>query len=272
MKFYWQLFGCFGLIWLQTAVVIAQPAPSSSTKETMTVPNNPIPETVEPAPTAPVPAPSPTHLPLETVEPAPTAPVPSPSPTPLFPLLPQQRWIVVIDPGHGGPDPGAVGIGGIYEKEIVLDISLQVASLLENQGIQAILTRQTDVDLDLQPRADIANRARADIFVSIHANAISMSRPEVNGIETFHVAGSGSGQRLAASIQQQLLTSTGMRDRGVKRARFYVLVHTAMPAVLVEVGFVTGREDAPRLSDPATRTQMAQAITQGILDYFQANN
>jgi len=173
----------------------------------------------------------PNHSIPETVEPLPTAPVPSSTPTPLPPLRPQQRPIVVIDPGHGGPDPGAIGIGGIYEKEIVLDISLQAARLLENQGIQVVLTRQADVDLGLQPRVEIANRARADLFVSIHANAISMSRPEVNGIETYHVAGSESGQRLAASIQQQLLTSTGMRDRGVKRARFYVLVHTRMPAV-----------------------------------------
>lgn len=251
MKFHWQFVSCIGLIWLQAAVVIAQPAPSSSAGETITVPNHSIPETVEPAP---------------------TAPVPSSTPTPLPPLRPQQRPIVVVDPGHGGPDPGAVGIGGIYEKDIVLDISLQVASLLENQGIQAILTRQTDMDLGLQPRVDLANRARANLFVSIHANAISMSRPEVNGIETYHVAGSREGQRLAEHIQRQLLASTGMRDRGVKRARFYVLVRTAMPAVLVEVGFVTGQEDALRLSDPATRTQMAQAIVQGILDYLQRSD
>ena len=248
MKFHWQFVGCFGLIWLQAAVVIAQPSPSSPAGETMTVPNNSVPERIEPAPTVPVPSSQPTNL------------------------LPQQRPIVVVDPGHGGPDPGAVGIGEIYEKDIVLDISLQVASLLENQGIQAILTRQTDMDLGLQPRVDLANRARATLFVSIHANAISMSRPEVNGIETFHVAGSAEGQRLAEHIQQQLLAGTGMRDRGVKRARFYVLVRTSMPAVLVEVGFVTGQEDALRLSDPATRTQMAQAIVQGILDYLQANN
>lgn len=248
MKFHWQFVGCFGLIWLQAAVVIAQPSPSSPAGETMTVPSHSVPERIESAPTVPVPSPQPTNL------------------------LPQQRPIVVVDPGHGGPDPSAVGIGGIYEKDIVLDISLQVASLLENQGIQAILTRQTDVDLGLQPRVEIANRARATLFVSIHANAISMSRPEVNGIETFHVAGNREGQRLAEHIQQQLLTSTGMHDRGVKRARFYVLVRTAMPAVLVEVGFVTGQEDALRLSDPATRTQMAQAIVQGILDYFQAND
>ncbi|NEQ27932.1 MAG: N-acetylmuramoyl-L-alanine amidase [Microcoleus sp. SIO2G3] len=136
-------------------------------------------------------------------------PVPSPTPTPLPPLLPQQRRIVVIDPGHGGSDSGAVGIGGIYEKEIVLDISLQVASLLENQGIQAILTRQTDVALGLQSHVEIANRARATLCVSIHANAISMDRPEVNGIETFHVAGSGSGQRFSdeSTKDKYLVTS-----------------------------------------------------------------
>ncbi len=248
MKFHWQFVGCFGLIWLQAAVVIAQPSPSSPAGETMTVPNHSVPERIESAPTVPVPSPQPTNL------------------------LPQQRPIVVVDPGHGGPDPGAVGIGGIYEKDIVLDISLQVASFLENQGIQAILTRQTDVDLGLQPRVEIANRASATLFVSIHANGISMNADkEVNGIETFHVAGSREGQQLAEHIQQHLLANTGMRDRGVKRARFYVLVRTAMPAVLVEVGFVTGQEDALRLSDPATRTQMAQAIVQGILDYLQAN-
>lgn len=247
MKFHWQLVGCFGLFWLQTAVAIAQPSPLSPDDTVSPTPNTPIPEKVEPAPTTPVPSLYPTNP------------------------LPQQRPIVVIDPGHGGPDPGAVGIGGIYEKEIVLDISLQVARLLESQSIQVILTRQTDVDLGLQPRVDMANRARADLFVSIHANAISMSRPEVNGIETYHVAGSAAGRQLAEHIQQQLLASTGMRDRGVKRARFYVLVRTVMPAVLVEVGFVTGQEDALRLSDSATRSQMAQAIANGIVAYLQSS-
>jgi len=149
-----------------------------------------------------------------------------------------------------------------------LDISRQVTALLERQGVTVIQTRNAEYDLGLEPRVQMANRANAAVFVSIHANAISMSRPEVNGIETFHIAGSVEGRRLAASIQQQLLANTGMRDRGVKRARFYVLVHTAMPAVLVEVGFVTGQEDAPRLSDPAMRTQMAQAIARGILRYL----
>ncbi len=247
MKSHWQLFIWFGLIWLQTTVTIAQPIPSLPAGKPTSGSDDPAAEIAEPA----------------------SPPVLSPLPSK---VIPPKRPIVVIDPGHGGVDPGAVGIGGIYEKDIVLDISLQVASLLENQGIQAILTRQTDVDLGLQPRVKIANQARANLFVSIHANAISMSRPEVNGIETFHVAGSIEGQRLAASIQQQLLINTGMRDRGVKRARFYVLVRTKMPAVLVEVGFVTGQEDVLRLNDPATRTQMAQAIVQGILNYLSVSN
>lgn len=244
MKFPW-FFLWSGFVWLHAATAIAQPL-------------------------SPVPAASPTPQVLPTPAAPLTPPTPvSPTPTPLSPPLPTPRPIVVVDPGHGGPDPGAVGIGNIYEKDIVLDISLQVAQRLESRGVQAILTRQTDIDLGLQPRVTLANRARATLFVSIHANAISMARPDVNGIETYHVAGSREGQRLAERIQQQLLAQTGMRDRGVKRARFYVLVHTTMPAVLVEVGFVTGRDDAPRLADPATRTLMAEAIVQGILDYLQ---
>lgn len=259
MKFPWFLCSFVGLVWLQSLAAIAEPIPPSPAPSATPIPPPPAVETVEPT-VSPTPTPSPSPTP---------SPTPTPSPDPARSPVPRKRPIVVIDPGHGGPDPGAVGIGGIFEKEIVLDISLQVAQLLENQGIQTILTRKTDIDLGLQPRVAIANRARATVFVSIHANAISMSRPDVNGIETYHIAGSARGRQLAESIQRQLLAATGMRDRGVKRARFYVLVHTTMPAVLVEVGFVTGRDDVPRLRDPATRTQMAQAIVQGIMDYLQ---
>ena len=94
-----------------------------------------------------------------------------------LPDVPRGRYRVVIDPGHGGPDPGAVGIRGIREAEIVLDISLQVARLLEAKGVQVTLTRTAEVDVDLPPRVALANRLGATAFVSIHANAISMSRP-----------------------------------------------------------------------------------------------
>ncbi|HIK45205.1 MAG TPA: N-acetylmuramoyl-L-alanine amidase, partial [Leptolyngbyaceae cyanobacterium M65_K2018_010] len=201
-------------------------------------------------------------IPPPTARPAERPTNPSPLPT-----VPNQRVVVVIDPGHGGRDPGAVGINGLQEKQVIFPISLRVAELLEQQGLVVVLTRGDDSTLDLQGRVDIANRARGNLFVSIHANAISMSRPDVNGIETYFA--SENGRRLAAALQASMLAATGMNDRGVKQARFFVLRHTNMPAALVEVGFVTGAQDAPRLADPAWRETMAQAIARGILQYLQ---
>ncbi|KPQ35234.1 MAG: N-acetylmuramoyl-L-alanine amidase [Phormidesmis priestleyi Ana] len=193
--------------------------------------------------------------------PSPAAPSPSPS----IPRARQGQLTVVIDPGHGGRDPGAVGIGGLREKDINISISRQVQSALQAKGVNALLTRSDDREIDLAPRVSFAERADADIFVSIHANAISMSRPDVNGLETFYFS---SGLRLAQVIQNNILERTDMRDRGVRRARFYVLVNTSMPAVLVETGFVTGREDAARFRDPAAVADIADGITNGILQYL----
>ena len=208
-----------------------------------------------------------------------SAPLPSNDPIPSFPPrnapipeLPRNsngRIVVAIDPGHGGRDPGAVGIGGIQEKEIVLDISQQVASILEQQGVQAVMTRSDDREVDLQPRVDLAERINANLFVSIHANAIDMSRPDVNGIETYYYY---SGENLARTIHNSLLQATGARDRRVRQARFYVLRRTSMPSVLVEVGFVTGAEDSLRLRDPAYRSQLAASIARGILLYLRQGN
>ena len=194
---------------------------------------------------------------------------PGPRSTALSPTLPppQERPTVVIDPGHGGRDPGAVGIGGLQEKQVIFPISLRVAELLQSQGLTVLLTRRQDISLDLQSRVDTANRARATVFVSIHANSVNLSRPDVNGIETYYAG--ASGQRLAATLQASMLAATGMNNRGVKQSRFYVLRRTTMPAALVEVGFVTGAADAPRLTAPAWREMMAQAIAAGILEYLQ---
>jgi N-acetylmuramoyl-L-alanine amidase len=115
----------------------------------------------------------------------------------------------------------------------------------------------------------MAQRMNANLFVSIHANAISLSRPDVNGLETYYYS---NGQRLARTIHNSILQSLDIRDRGVRTARFYVLRRTSMPSVLVEVGFVTGREDAAKLSDPTYRSQMAQAIARGILQYLQQSS
>lgn len=235
------------------------------------VPDEPPPPTpvVEVSPRPALPPGRPATPPIRPTPPPtqPAVPPAQPTPTPAMPSIPNQRVVVVIDPGHGGRDPGAVGIGGLQEKQVIFPISLRVAELLEQQGVVVVMTRREDITLDLQSRVDIANRARGNIFVSIHANAISMSRPDVNGVETYFA--SESGRRLAATIQSNLLSATGMRDRGVKQARFFVIRHTNMPAALVEVGFVTGAEDAPRLADPAWRETAAQAIARGILQYIQ---
>jgi len=213
--------------------------------------------------------PQPINVPQPTRPTVPQPTIPQPTvPQPTQPTQPSRgRTVVIIDPGHGGPDPGAVGIGGIQEKQIVMDISQQVAGLLEQQGFQVILTRTGDYDLDLEPRVQMAERANATVFVSIHANAISMSRPEVNGVETFYA--SPEGKNLAAAILDRILSSIPMTNRGVKQANFYVIRRTSMPATLVETGFVTGAQDAPRLADPAFRRQMAAAIAQGIMDYLR---
>jgi N-acetylmuramoyl-L-alanine amidase len=185
-----------------------------------------------------------------------------------LPQIPNSRVLVVIDPGHGGKDPGTVGIGGVYEKNIILPISQEVSQILQRQGVRVMMTRNSDYFVSLQGRAQMANQARANVFVSIHANAISLSRPDVNGLETFYHQ---SGKELAQTIHRNILRRVDIGDRGVKQARFYVLRRTSMPSALVEVGFLTGQIDHSKLTNPAFRSQMAQGIAAGILEYIQKN-
>lgn len=204
--------------------------------------------------------------PPPTSSPRPTPPTsPRPVPTPSI-KPPTERVVVVIDPGHGGPDPGAIGIGGLRETDVVLPVAKQIATLLEKQGVEAILTRSTERDLDLAPRVNLAEEVDATVFVSIHANAVGLSRPEVNGLETYYY---DSGLDLANTIHRTILEDVNVTDRRVRKANFYVLRETSMPAVLVELGFVTGATDAARLRNPTYRNQMAAAIARGILRYLQ---
>ena len=185
-----------------------------------------------------------------------------------LPNVEQNKFYVVIDPGHGGPDPGAIGISGIRETDVVLEVSKIVSRLLSEKGVKVRLTRNKEVDLDLPPRVYFANRTNADIFVSIHANASRGKRRDINGLETFYYRG-WRGRSLAKKIQKQILrVSPGSPDRGVKQGRFYVLKNTKMPAVLVEVGFLTGRLDAKRLEKNTHRKRLAYAIAKGILEYL----
>ena len=177
------------------------------------------------------------------------------------------KIVVIIDPGHGGKDSGAIGIGGVLEKDVILPIGKRIAEILERNGIQVIMTRDSDYFVTLPGRVTMAQRANADVFVSIHANSAGANRPEVSGLETYHY---DSGLRLAQIVHSKILQSLNVRDRKVRKARFYVLRKTSMPSILVETGFLTGRDDAAKLRTSAYQNQMADAIAQGILQYLKS--
>jgi N-acetylmuramoyl-L-alanine amidase len=222
-------------------------------------------------PVATVPTPNPRSLPPRTNPPRTnTNPFPFPPRTANPPSnnpISNGRVAVIIDPGHGGSDAGAVGVGGLREKDVVFSISQQVAQILQQNGVQAVMTRLDDRTVELEPRVDMANRMNATLFVSIHANAATNAA--ASGIETFYYS---SGARLAQYVQNSVMASfSQLPNRGVKQARFYVLRNTSMPSVLVETGFVTNNYDAYMLGDPAQRSRMAQAIAQGILQYLRGN-
>jgi N-acetylmuramoyl-L-alanine amidase len=192
---------------------------------------------------------------------------PNPNPNPIPPPRRNDgRLVVIIDPGHGGKDSGALGIGGIQEKYIILPIGIRVAQILQQNGVQAVMTRNSDYFVTLQGRVDMADRANADVFVSIHANSAGASRPDVSGLETYYY---DSGLGLARIVQNSILQSVSVRDRGVRKARFYVLRKSSMPSILVETGYLTGQEDAAKLQSPQYQAQMADAIARGILQYLR---
>ncbi|MGB3636072.1 MAG: N-acetylmuramoyl-L-alanine amidase [Rivularia sp. (in: cyanobacteria)] len=196
--------------------------------------------------------------------PAPAKPKPKPAAKPK--PAPTGRIVVMIDPGHGGKDPGAIGIGGLREKDVILPISKKVAEILRKNGVNAVLTRNTDYFVSLKGRVVMSERRDADLFVSIHANSMGLSRPDINGLEVYYY---NSGKSLADAVRKGITRKVKIRDRGIRRARFYVLRKTSMPAILVETGYVTGREDASKLKQTSFRNQMAEGIADGILRYLK---
>jgi N-acetylmuramoyl-L-alanine amidase len=186
--------------------------------------------------------------------------------TPLPTPYPKGRIVVVVDPGHGGQDVGAIGINGLREKNVILPIGLDLAEILKRQGIQVVLTRSRDVFIDLAPRVAIANRAKARAFVSVHANSAG-GNSSANGLETYYY--NSNSVKLAQTVHRSILQRISIRDRGVRRARFYVIRHTTMPAILVEVGFVTGSQDGRNLASSNYRRKMAEAIAYGVIQYFK---
>ena len=120
-----------------------------------------------------------------------------------LPYIIPNKYYVVIDPGHGGPDPGAIGIGGLRETDVVLEVSKIVSKLLTQKGVKVKMTRLKELDVTLPRRVAIANKTNADVFISIHANASRGKRRSINGLETFYYAG-WRGKLLAENVQKQI--------------------------------------------------------------------
>jgi N-acetylmuramoyl-L-alanine amidase len=181
-----------------------------------------------------------------------------------------EKILVTIDPGHGGKDPGAIGLDELREVDVILPISLRVSKILEEKGVATQLTRDSDYFVGLDERVVMSRKAGASIFVSIHANSID-NRPDVNGLETYHFH---RGLELANIVHSNIIGLLGedrddpLLDRGVRTARFLVLRKSEIPAILVEVGYLTSPTESPKLANEKYRDQMADAIAQGILEYL----
>ncbi|SMC76558.1 N-acetylmuramoyl-L-alanine amidase family protein [Papillibacter cinnamivorans] len=186
------------------------------------------------------------------------------------PSVDYSQFTVVLDPGHGGADCGAI-YEGVNEKDINLAVALKVRSLLEQARVNVIMTRDEDVTVGLYTRAPLANDAQADIFVSIHSNASSTSNT-VQGIYTCYYADATPGCDLAETLQTAVISSTGAFDRGLQcHPDYVVLRYTKMPAVLIEMGFMSTPAELSCLMDDGYRDSLASGIAGGILNYLSAD-
>ena len=182
--------------------------------------------------------------------------------------------IVVLDPGHGGSDAGAIGPTGVSEKSVSLAVALKAQRLLTASDYRVVMTRTTDVDVaapgvsdatELQARVDKAP-SNADLFISIHCNAFSNGK--ANGMETYHAPGAVKGEQLARLLNEELERLGGLGNRGVKAARFYVMTHSKCPASLIELGFITNPREEKLLASEDYQQKLAQAITNAVNRYF----
>ena len=182
--------------------------------------------------------------------------------------------VIVIDPGHGGSDAGAIGPTGVTEKSVALAVSLKAQRLLTASGYQVVMTRTTDVDVaapgvpdstELQARVNKAP-SNAALFISVHCNAFSNGK--ANGMETYHAPTAVKGARLARLLNEELERLGGLSNRGVKAARFYVMTHSQCPASLIELGFITNPREEKLLASDDYQQKLAQAITNAVNRYF----
>lgn len=186
---------------------------------------------------------------------------------------------VIIDPGHGGADPGAVGSGGLLEKDVTLAIALALGAMLEEKGTEVFYTRRDDRDLadpdgapmgrkrqDLIRRGALARSQGGDILISIHGNG--GPEPVWSGAQTFYPPGQAQGRHLAILIQNELINRLGPNHRQARAANFQVLRDAQMPAALIEVGFLSNPREEKLLADDEHRRKLAGAICHGVIRFF----
>lgn len=174
--------------------------------------------------------------------------------------------IIAVDPGHGGPDPGAIGPGGTLEKDITLSISNYLIVFLEEAGAQVVATRREDRDVARGERQGVANRAGADALISIHVNAHDLDA--VVGTETYYHSNHPRSEHLAQEVQDRLVEGLGSRDRGIRHESFSILRGAHMPAVLVECLYLSSPLEEERLLDPGVRRTIARAILRALEAFF----
>ena len=194
----------------------------------------------------------------------------------------KERPVVVIDAGHGGNDPGKIGVDGSLEKDINLKIARKVKAYLEASDVNVVMTRDTDTGLyqsgdshkkvsDMRRRCDIINEARPDLVVSIHQN--SYHQEEINGGQVFYYKTSQNGKRLAEILQKRFDYVLGEANRRVAKSNdnYYLLLHVKEPIVIVECGFLSNRKEAKALESEDYQDQMAWTIHMGVMEYLNTD-
>jgi len=201
----------------------------------------------------------------------------------------EKKLVIVLDPGHGGQDSGAM-CGNVLEKDLTLDVARRAEPLLRAAGFTIVPTRVDDRYVSLTDRASLGNREGNSVFVSIHFN--DSPREAASGVETYYSLRQCSrpgflwwlpfldradssplaaeSENLAEALQTALIAGTSAFNRGIKAEQFYVLANVQRPAVLIEAGFMTNKDDVAKLENPAYRAQIATAISDGLEQYRAA--
>lgn len=174
------------------------------------------------------------------------------------------NMLICIDAGHGGIDPGAVN-GKYLEKTAVLSIAKKIGILLEGAGAKIIYTRNADKYMELGERCQVANKAKADYFISVHLNAAVAK--SANGIETFAYTTTGTAYKLASTVQKKLIAATGAANRGAKSANYQVLRETKMPAILIETGFISNDAECMALFKDGYQNIIAEAVANAVAEF-----